>query len=76
MSTRTKGILTLALVAGAAVGGYYLWKVAMEKKMAADVAVESIQSELDGLDPATRAAVIAKLSSDEVKRYKSGGATA
>jgi hypothetical protein len=43
---------------------------------AADVAVESIQSELDGLDPATRAAVIAKLSSDEVKRYKSGGATA
>ncbi|MFN8159408.1 MAG: hypothetical protein U0R68_18490 [Candidatus Nanopelagicales bacterium] len=76
MSTRTKGILTLALVAGAAVGGYYLWKIAMEKKKVADETVLTIQTELDGLDPATRAAVIAKLSSDEMKRYKAGGATA
>lgn len=70
MSTRTKGILTLTLVAGAAVAGYYLYRLAMEKKAVADEAVQTIQGELDGLDPATRAAVIAKLSSDEVKRYK------
>ena len=75
MSTRAKGILTLAVVAGAAVGGWFLYKAVMEKKAVADEAVQTIQGELDGLDPATRAAVIAKLSSDEVKRYK-GTATA
>ena len=68
--TRTKGILTLALVAGVAVGGYFAWKYAMEKKAVADETVSTIQGELDGLDPATRAAVIAKLSSDEMKRYR------
>ena len=70
MSTRTKGILTLAVVAVAAAGGYYLFQLAKEKKSLADETASNIKSELDNLDPATRAAVIAKLSSDEVARYR------
>ena len=33
-------------------------------------AVQNIQDQLDALDPATRAAVIARLTSDEVKRVR------
>ena len=70
MSSRTKGILTLAVIAAAAAGGYYLVRFAREKKALADETASNIKSELDNLDPATRAAVIAKLSSDEVARYR------
>jgi hypothetical protein len=70
MSSRTKGILTLAVIAVAAAGGYYLFRFAQEKKALADETASNIKSELDNLDPATRAAVIAKLSSDEVARYR------
>jgi hypothetical protein len=38
-----------------------------EKHLEAEAAVPSIQDQLDALDPATRAAVIARLTSDEVK---------
>jgi len=41
-----------------------------DKREAADLTVENIQAQLDALDPVTRAAVVARLSSDEVKRVR------
>ena len=39
-----------------------------EKHQEAQTAVQNIQDQLDDLDPVTRAAVIARLTSDEVKK--------
>jgi len=44
-----------------------------DKRETADLTVENIQAQLDALDPVTRAAVIARLSSDEVKKVRSQG---
>jgi hypothetical protein len=44
-----------------------------EKRQIADLTVETIQAQLDALDPVTRAAVIARLSSDEVKKVRGEG---
>jgi hypothetical protein len=44
-----------------------------EKRQLADITVENIHEQLDALDPVTRAAVIARLSSDEVKKVRSQG---
>ena len=41
-----------------------------DKRETAELTVESIQAQLDALDPVTRAAVVARLSSDEVKRVR------
>ena len=41
-----------------------------EKEQKAKLTVEDIHAQLDALDPATRAAVIARLSSDEVKKVR------
>ena len=41
-----------------------------EKHQEAEIAVQNIQDQLDALDPATRAAVIARLTSDEVKKVR------
>jgi hypothetical protein len=41
-----------------------------EKRQTAELTVETIQAQLDALDPATRAAVVARLSSDEVKKVR------
>jgi hypothetical protein len=41
-----------------------------EKRQTAELTVENIQAQLDALDPVTRAAVIARLSSDEVKKVR------
>jgi hypothetical protein len=41
-----------------------------EKHQTAELTVENIQAQLDALDPVTRAAVIARLSSDEVKKVR------
>jgi hypothetical protein len=67
MSKGTKAVLGVALVAGLAVGGYVLFRKAMEKKVVVDETVSNVQSQLDELDPVSRAAVVAKLSTDEVK---------
>jgi hypothetical protein len=40
------------------------------KRQTAELTVESIQAQLDALDPVTRAAVITRLSSDEVKKVR------
>ena len=41
-----------------------------EKHHLAEETVESIHEQLDALDPATRAAVVARLTSDEVKKVR------
>ena len=41
-----------------------------DKRDTAEMTVESIQAQLDALDPVTRAAVIARLSTDEVKKVR------
>lgn len=40
------------------------------KRQTAELAVESIKAQLDALDPVTRAAVIARLGADEVKKVR------
>jgi hypothetical protein len=41
-----------------------------EKRNVAELTAENIQDQLDALDPASRAAVIARLTSDEVKKVR------
>ncbi len=41
-----------------------------DKRKTAELTVEDIHEQLDALDPVSRAAVIAKLSSDEVKKVR------
>jgi len=41
-----------------------------DKRETAELTVEDIHEQLDALDPATRAAVVAKLSADEVKKVR------
>ena len=40
------------------------------KRQMAELTVDDIHEQLDALDPATRAAVVAKLTSDEVKKVR------
>ena len=42
-----------------------------ERRQTAELTAENIQAQLDALDPVTRAAVIARLTSDEVKKVRS-----
>ena len=41
-----------------------------DKREMAELTVDDIHEQLDALDPATRAAVVAKLSADEVKKVR------
>ena len=41
-----------------------------EKHQEAELTVQSIHDQLDALDPVTRAAVVARLTSDEVKKVR------
>jgi len=41
-----------------------------DKRKTAELTVDDIHEQLDALDPVSRAAVIAKLSSDEVKKVR------
>jgi hypothetical protein len=68
----TKVALTIGLVAVAAVGVALAVKTVREKKLIVDETAGSIQSELDALDPITRAAVLAKVSSDTTKGFRPG----
>jgi len=67
-------IMRAALLAAAAVALVAAAYLLREKHQEAEAAVQTIQDQLDSLDPATRAAVIARLTSDEVKRVKGSGA--
>jgi predicted ATPase len=66
-STRIIRAALLAAAAAALATAAYLLR---EKHQEAVAAVQNIQDQLDALDPATRAAVIARLTSDEVKRVR------
>jgi hypothetical protein len=69
MSLSPRVIRAVLLVAAAAV----LTAAALqlrEKRQTADLTVENIHAQFDALDPVTRAAVVARLSSDEVKKVR------
>jgi hypothetical protein len=63
-------IIRVALLAAAAVALVVAATQLREKRQAAEATVASIHAQLDALDPVTRAAVIARLSSDEVKKVR------
>jgi hypothetical protein len=61
-------IIRAALLAAAAALLAFAASQLREKHREAEAVVQSIHDQLDALDPATRAAVVARLTSDEVKR--------
>ena len=63
-------IIRAALLAAAAVALAAAAYLLREKHQEADAAVQNIQDQLDALDPATRTAVVARLTSDEVKKVR------
>ena len=66
-STRIIRAALLAAAGAALVAAAFLLS---ERHQEAEAAVQNIQDQLDALDPATRTAVIARLTSDEVKRVR------
>jgi hypothetical protein len=69
MSLSPRIIRAVLLIAAAAV----LTAAAVQlrdKRQTAELTVENIQAQLDALDPVTRAAVVARLSSDEAKKVR------
>jgi hypothetical protein len=69
MTSSTRIIRAALLVAAAAVLAAAAAQL-RDKRQAAELTVENIHEQLDALDPVTRAAVIARLSSDEVKKVR------
>jgi len=67
-STRIIRALLLAAAAAALVVAAAQLR---DKRETAELTVDSIHDQLDALDPATRAAVVAKLTSDEVQKVRS-----
>jgi len=65
--TRIIQAVLLAAAAAALAAAAYMLR---EKHQEAEAAVQNIQDQLDALDPATRAAVVARLTSDEAKRVR------
>ena len=67
MSKRViRAVLLVAAAAALAVAAYQL----REKHQEAELAVQNIHDQLDALDPATRAAVITRLTAEEVKKVR------
>jgi Tfp pilus assembly protein PilV len=69
MTSSTRIIRAALLVAAAAVLALAAVQL-RDKRQTAELTVENIHDQLDALDPATRAAVVARLSSDEVKKVR------
>ena len=63
-------IIRAALLVAAAIALAVAAAQIRDKRELAELTVENIHEQLDALDPATRAAVIARLSSDEVKKVR------
>ena len=63
-------IIRAALLAGAAALLAFAAVQLREKHQEAEAVVQSIHDQLDALDPATRAAVVARLTADEVKKAR------
>ena len=70
MSSSSTRIIRAVLLAAAAVVLAIAAAQLREKHHEAEDAVQSIHDQLDALDPATRAAVVARLTSDEVKKVR------
>jgi hypothetical protein len=70
MGRGAKTLLGVAVVGAAAVGGYLLMQTLREKKAVVDDTVSSVQDQLDELDPVSRAAVVARLTSDEARTLR------
>jgi hypothetical protein len=67
MSKRgVRAVLLVAAAAALAAAAYQL----REKHQEAELAVQNINDQLDALDPATRAAVITRLTAEEVKKVR------
>jgi uncharacterized protein (UPF0333 family) len=67
MRTWSKVLVGTVVLAAVGAAVYYAVSTFQEKKALADEATSSIKSELDALDPVTRAAVVARLSSNAAK---------
>jgi hypothetical protein len=67
MGSSTRIIRAALLAAAAAALAFAAYQL-REKHQEADLAVQNIHDQLDALDPATRAAVVARLTSEEVKK--------
>jgi hypothetical protein len=72
MSPSSRVIRAALLVAAAAALAAAAAQLRDKREMA-ELTVENIHAQLDALDPVTRAAVIARLSSDEVKKVRDQG---
>ena len=70
MSSSTR-IIRAALLAAAAVALAVAAAQLRSKHETAELTVQNIRDQLDALDPVSRAAVVAELSSDEVKKVRS-----
>ena len=70
MSSSTRIIRVALLATAAAVLAVAAFQL-RGKHQGVELAVQNIQDQLDALDPVSRAAVIAQLSSDEVKKVRS-----
>jgi hypothetical protein len=69
MTTSTRIIRAALLVAAAAILAAAAAQL-RDKHQTAELTVDNIHEQLDALDPATRAAVIARLTSDEVHKVR------
>ncbi len=69
MSLSPRVIKVALLVAAATVLAIAVVQL-REKGQLAELTAENIEEQLDALDPVTRAAVIARLSSDEVRKVR------
>ena len=69
MSPSARIIRAVLLVAAAAILAVAAAQL-RDKRQTAELTVDDIHEQLDALDPVTRAAVVARLSSDEVKKVR------
>jgi hypothetical protein len=69
MGSSTRIIRALLLAAAAAVLAVAAAQL-RDKRETAELTVDSIHEQLDALDPVSRAAVVARLTSDEVEKVR------
>jgi hypothetical protein len=69
MGSSTRIIRAALLAVAAAILAFAAYQL-REKHEEAEAAVQNIHDQLNALDPATRAAVVARLTSDEVKKVR------
>lgn len=67
---RPSRFVLLAVLVAVAIGFALAFSKLRERQEVAEAKAQNIEAELDALDPATRAAVVARLASDEVDRVR------